>query len=270
MLRFGYTVATPEVRSTSLKAYYGPIELSLYTLSELGYAGVELMVRSPQEINSAKLEQLLSKYNLSVPVVGTGQLESEDKLSLTDPIIEGRQAAVQRLKEVVDFAGHFGSYVNLGRIRGKIISGIPQAVSKDRMKECLLQVLDYAAKQGVKLIIEPQNKSIINWINTVPEALDFIAELNHPGLGTMVDTYHSNIEEKSVWGAFIRAADLLWYVHISDSNGCSPGMGHLNFPEILDVLTAIKYEGFVTVEVSQVPDSRTAAKRAINYLTAIS
>lgn len=269
MLKFAYTVATPDVKSNTLKAYCGPLELSLQTLADLGYAGVELMVRSPQEIDSAQVEHLLSKHNLSIPVVGTGQLEREDNLSMTDPAAEGRQSAVSRLKEVVDFAGRFGARVNLGRVRGRIVTGIPSAVSTDRMKASLLQVLDYAAQRNVELIIEPQNKSIINWVNTVSEALNFIAEVGHPGLGTMVDTYHANIEERSISGALVRARHLLWYVHVADSNGCAPGKGHLNFPEILDVLKAIEYDGFITVEVSQVPDHRTAAKQAIDYLTVI-
>lgn len=269
MLKFAFTVATPEVKSTSLKAYQGALEETLAVLAELGYAGVELMVRSPREIDAGQVERLLRKYNLSVPVVGTGQLESEDHLTLTNPIPEGRQAAILRLKDVVEFAGRFGSHVNLGRVRGRILPGHSPQDSRQRMMESLLQVLEYAERKNVRLIIEPQNKSIINWIHTISEALSLIAEIDHNNLGTMVDTYHANLEERSIAGALVRASSKLWYVHAADSNGCAPGSGHLNFPEILDVLNALKYEGFVTVEVSQTPDHRTAATQAIKYLTAI-
>ena len=137
------------------------------------------------------------------------------------------------------------------------------------MKEGFARILDHAAQHEVRVILEPQNRSVINCVNSVAEALEFIADLGRDNLGTMVDTFHANIEERSIAAAMVRAGDRLWYVHFGDSNRLAPGRGHLNFPEIVEVLQAIGYEWFVTAEILQKPDHREAARQAIEYLRSI-
>ena len=250
-MKLAFTVATPDVHSETILAYTGPLEESLPQLADLGYDGVELMVRSPKEIDADQVQRLVERYGLTVPTVGTGG------------------AAIARFKDVVHFAARFGSDINVGRFRGQIVDGIPPELAVKRMKEGFARILDYAAQHEVRVILEPQNRSVINCVNTVSEALEFIADLGRDNLGTMVDTFHANIEERSIAAAMVRAGDRLWYVHFGDSNRLAPGRGHLNFPEIVEVLQAIGYEGFVTAEILQKPDHRAAARQAIEYLRSI-
>lgn len=269
MIKFAFTVATPDVSSKTILAYTGPMEESIPELADLGYDGVELMVRCPQEFDAHKIETLIGRYGLAVPVVGTGQLAGEDRLTLTDPDPSVREAAVARFKDVVDFAARFGARINVGRFRGQILDGIPPQVSLTRMKDGLARILDYAAQHEIAIILEPQNRSVINVCHTVSEALALIAELERDNFGTMVDTFHANIEERSIAAAMVWAGDRLWYVHVSDSNRLAPGKGHLNFPDIIEVLKALGYQGFVTAEILQKPDHSSAARQAIDYLRTI-
>ena len=268
-MKLAFTVATPEVNSKTILAYTGPVEESLSVLANLGYDGVEFMVRSPREIDANNVEKLVAHYGLAVPVIGTGQLAGEDGLTLTDPDPDVREAAVARSKEVVDFAARFNARINMGRLRGGLLEGVPRELSLQRMKDGLLQMLDYAAERGVDVILEPQNRSVINFINSVAEAVEFVAELGRDNLGTMVDTYHATVEEESIASAMMQARDKLWYVHIADSNRSAPGTGHLNFPEIIKVLKDGGYEGFITAEILQYPDHESAAKQAIDYLSMV-
>jgi sugar phosphate isomerase/epimerase len=268
-MKLAFTVATPEVNSRTILAYTGPLEESIPILADLGYDGVEFMVRSPRELDANKIEKLVVHYDLLVPVIGTGQLAGEDGLTLTDPDPYVRETAVARFKDVVDFAARFGARINVGRLRGRILEGVSRELSVQRMRDGFLQMLDYAAEREVGVVLEPQNRSVINFVNTVAEAVGLIAELGRDNLGTMVDTYHANIEEKSIAAALVRARDRLWYVHVGDSNRLAPGKGHLNFPEIIEVLKACDYEGFVTAEILQQPDHESAAKQAIDYLSMV-
>ena len=51
-MKLSYVVATPEVRAGSdLTAYHGSLEPFFARMRELGYDGVELMVREPREVH---------------------------------------------------------------------------------------------------------------------------------------------------------------------------------------------------------------------------
>jgi len=58
-------------------------------------------------------------------------------------------------------------------------------------------------------------------------------------------------------------------VHFADSNRQAPGQGHINFPELAAVLRKIGYGGYISAEILPVPDSRTAARLAIDYFRSL-
>ena len=74
----------------------GDFDQNLALISRLGYEGVELAIRDPQQIDYSMLYQLLNCYSLEVPAIGTGQAWGEEHLSFTDPDPTVRQMAVQR------------------------------------------------------------------------------------------------------------------------------------------------------------------------------
>jgi len=45
-----------------------------------------------------------------------------------------------------------------------------------------------------------------------------------------------------------------------------PGAGHIKFQEIVDTLTDINYNGFMTAEMLPLPDPETAALKTIEYM----
>ena len=51
----------------------------------LGYDGIELAVRDPKLLQLDDLDFLLTKQDLPVPAIGTGQAYGEEGLSFTDP-----------------------------------------------------------------------------------------------------------------------------------------------------------------------------------------
>jgi len=102
-----------------------------------------------------------------------------------------------------------------------------------------------------------------------PAGIAFVRELGHPNLGIVADIFHMNIEDPSIPASLMAAQQYLWHVHFADSNRWYPGAGHLPFPEILEALRLIGYDGFITMEVEQQPDSPTAARRAIRTIGAL-
>lgn len=179
-------------------------------------------------------------------------------MASADPAIQA--AVVERLQAHVDLAAKAGSQVVIGGIRGRLS---PDKETRQREYEAAiraLRVLDaYAADRGVRLTIEPINRYETNFINTVHDALRFIADADSPRVGILMDTFHANIEERSFEEAIHVAGRRLNHVHLVDSNRLAPGCGHIDFLPILRALQDAGYVGYLSAEILPKPDSEAAA-----------
>jgi sugar phosphate isomerase/epimerase len=260
--KFAFTVNAPDTRAKGL-AWSGDLEEIFVKLRGLGYDGVELFVRDPQELDPEKIKQLLLQNGLLPAAVGTGQIVAEDKLFLTHDDEAVRKKAVARAKDVVDFTAVFGCQVNIGKFRGNIGG---DARKKVWMDEAIKEIAAYAQKKNVLITIEPQNRFGCDNSSTTQQAVGWIRELNMPNIRLMLDVFHMQIEDACIPASFVEAADLLFHVHFADTNRECPGAGGIDFATVLHILKALKYESFISVEIKQSPDSETAARRAIDYV----
>ncbi len=105
-MKLCYQVATPDVAvADSVTAYQGPLERSFGDLGRLGYDGVELMTLNPGELDWEEVKSTAEKNGLSVVLVCTGEIFGQLGLSYTNPEEEIRREAIDRTKEIIDFAG---------------------------------------------------------------------------------------------------------------------------------------------------------------------
>jgi sugar phosphate isomerase/epimerase len=185
-----------------------------------------------------------------------------------DPMI--RAKLLDRMKGHVDFAAPWGALVIIGGVRATL-EGEPEtyAAQRQRAVQAIHSYAEYARSQGVLLAIEPINRYETNFINTVEEALGFIEQVGSENLVVLADTFHMNIEEVSIAKSFERAGEKLGYVHFADSNRRAAGQGHINFHELAAVLPKIGYGGYICAEILPLPDSRAAAKLAIDYFRSL-
>jgi sugar phosphate isomerase/epimerase len=200
--------------------------------------------------------------------LSTGQVRKEDGLSLCDLDERARARAVDRARAIIDLAARLGAQVNIGTLRGPLPVGPSREPSRAAARASLQALLAHARGLGVRLALEPQSRQVINWLNTVGEARAFIAGLD-PAPGLLLDVYHAFLEEPSLFAAIIDAAPLLTLVQVSDSNRLPPGCGHLPFGDVLRVLAAVGYRGFLAVEALQQPTPPEAAARAARHLLAL-
>jgi len=260
-------VATPEIESSSVLAYKGEFEYILGKIVEWGYQGVELMVKNPRKFNTDKIEQLIHKYNLEVPVVCTGEVFGEDGLSLMDVDKTVRELAIKRTKEIIEFAARFKAQVNIGRLRGHFVKEVERKKLLDYALFGFEECINYAEKYNVCIILEPINSMITNFINTTQEGIKFVQKINRKNFRLMLDLFHMNIEDSSIYGSIIEARKYVNHIHICDNNRLAPGWGHLNFSEIIQTLKAIRYNGFLSAEILQIPDQESAAEHTSEYLS---
>ena len=266
-MKLSYMVATPEIKSSNVLAYKGEFEQIFKKIVGWGYQGIELMVKNPRKFNGDKIEQLIHKFNLEVPAICTGEVFGEDGLSFMDVDKTIRKLAIKRTKEIIEFAACFKAQVNVGRLRGYFVKGVERNRLLDYAIFGFEECINYAEKYNVCIILEPITSLITNFINTTQEGIQFVQKINRESFRLMLDLFHMNIEDSSIYGSIIEAGKYINHIHICDNNRRAPGWGHLNFSEIIQTLKAIRYNGFLSAEISQIPDQESAAEHTFKYLS---
>lgn len=258
-----YTVCTPDCHRPNPMAYDAVFEIATRELAELGYDGVELQVRDPAEINATALLARLADSGLAPVALATGHLGSEDGLRLhsTEDV---RTRTVERLHAVVDLAAELGSLVTIGSVRGA-----PQGPAEiGRVRAALGQVAGHASDVGVRLVLEPQNRFVGPYLTTVAATVELIEDAGWEAVGLVADTFHMNLEERSLPGALVRAGAHLWHVQLGENHRAALGSGTLPLTTVVDTLDALSYAGWLVMEHAQDGDSRTAAARSLQAVRA--
>jgi len=123
--------------------------------------------------------------------------------------------------------------------------------------------------RGVRLSIEPLNRYESAIVNKASQALELIKETKSVKSLILLDTFHMNIEETSIADTIVSVGKKLGYFHIADSNRRAPGDGHIAFSEVFRALKTIRYDGYVSAEILQEPNSEDALRRTIKLVRAM-
>lgn len=258
--------------ATSSQARFAPILLrggiegAFALAAELGYDGVELHLRRPGDIDAAAARNLCAQYGLGVPTLGTGMAAGEEGLTFSDPDPDICHKAVERIREHIVLAAYLRSAVTIGLIRGRLGSDSEQHPARlAAVLSCLDECCRSAQARGVKIFLEPLNRYEADYLNTIEQTLDTIEEIGASNLYLLADTFHMNIEEVDMAAALRRAGPRLGHVHLVDSNRQAPGYGHLDMRSILEALSDIHYQGYLSFEVLPLPEPRHVAGHAVRF-----
>ncbi len=74
------------------------------------------------------------------------------------------------------------------------------------------------------------------------------------------------MDQAATVASLITARPYLAHVQLGDSNRLAPGQGFLPWRDIIEVLRALNYNGWLSMEFTQKPDSQTCAKQAIEHI----
>jgi D-psicose/D-tagatose/L-ribulose 3-epimerase len=125
--------------------------------------------------------------------------------------------------------------------------------------ENMKRLADYASGRGVKLAIEPLNRFETDFINTVEQGLYFLDKIGYNNVGFLLDTFHMNIEEKSIPDAIRSAMGKIFDFHACANDRGTPGEDHFEWEEIREALKDAGYEGPIVIEAFT-PGIREIAK----------
>jgi len=225
------------------ESHYGILE----SLKKIGYDGVELPIFDLNPDNFAKIGKKLDSTGLQRTAV-TVCTDTENPIS---PDAKIRQAGLDRLKKAIDCCRAAGATHLCGPIHSAIGSFTGQGPTTDEWnwgKDTLSKAADYAKQNNVTLVVEYLNRFECYFLTCAADVGRFCREINHTHCKTMYDTFHSNIEEKSIRGAIQSYADQFVHVHISENDRSTPGEGDVKWDETFAALKEVKYDGWFMVE----------------------
>lgn len=216
-------------------------------LKQWGYDGVELPMFDLNPEHFRVIGAELQRTGLESTAV-TVCTPEENPISAEAAI---REAGLNRLKRAVDCCAAAGTTHLVGPIHSALghFSGAGRTADEwSRAKDVLTQAGDYAKSAGVTLVVEYLNRFECYFLNCAADAAQFCREVNHSHVKTMYDSFHANIEEKSITAAVRACADQLVHVHISENDRSTPGEGGVNWDETFAALKSVNYNGWLMIE----------------------
>lgn len=264
-MKLSVAVAARDALPSAFVVWRG-FEESIEKAAAYGYHGVELALRTAQDVRPAELDRWLGNAGMEISCISTGQVFAADGLYFTHPDPAVRARTVEVFSEMVDLAEQYGRLVNIGRVRGFVAEGQTPAQAAALFCETALPICEHAKQRGVQIIIEPVNRYEINFVNNLDEGAALLRQLGCDNAGLMPDVFHMNIEDDRIGDSLRRNGSLVRYIHFADSNRLAPGQGHLDFDEVLSALRDIHYNDWASVEILPAPDPDTAARQAAQFL----
>jgi len=215
----------------------------------LGFDLLEIPIEGEQDIDYRQAAEAYKRTGLKASicaVMGAGRDPSHD-----DEIVQ--KGAVSYLTHCIDAAVTIGSPILVGPLFaavGRTWQATPDQRKRelDRCARNLKQVARYAEDKGITLALEPLNRFETSFINLTDQAIELLRMIDSPRVKIMMDTFHANIEEKSLGLAIETAGPLMVHVHANENDRGAPGSGHVSWSEIAAALKKIRFDGAVVIE----------------------
>ena len=216
-------------------------------LQAMGYDGVEVPLFNLDVDKWAAFGDRLKTMGLASTAV-TVRNEPDNPIS-RDAAVRAR--AVDLNKQTLNCCQALGAEALVGPFHSAIGIFSGSGPTGEEWKwgvDVMRQTAEYAGQVDVMLGVEPLNRFEIYLLNTHADAAGFVREVDHPNCRLLYDTFHANIEEKSIAQAIRDCADVLGQVHISENDRSTPGQGHVPWETNFDTLKEIGYDGWMVVE----------------------
>ncbi len=234
-----------------------PVEMTLKRGKQWGLQSIEIS-GEPDQYNTKEIRPLLKDLGMfcwgSVTLtLGDRNLAAKDEAQ--------RAATVDYMKSVATM---------VHELEGSELTVVPATVGKvtpdgtpeeewQWVLDGLKEVYELTEKYGIKIAIEPLNRFETYFINRAEQAVA-MAKAVGPNCGVCLDAFHMNIEEVDMMEAIRSTGDMLVDFHVADNNRMPPGMGKLDWSEIVKTLNDIGYDNAMTLEFVP-PVDRTPVTR---------
>jgi sugar phosphate isomerase/epimerase len=230
----------------------GTLEEKFSFVRSVGFDGIELSARG-DGIFGSRVDELRRARDAGVQMP-TAVVHMDHFIGDFDE--ERRRDAIEQLKiHLSTIAAAGGTGIVSPHAFGLFSRRLPPFVpprsvedSRAALVEALREVGEHAESVGAKVYLEPLNRFEDFVINQLADATSVVDEVGSSGVMITADTFHMSIEEAHIGESIRRAGSLIGHVQLGDSNRLEPGAGHYDWPETLQALEAIGYEGWLAME----------------------
>ncbi len=218
-------------------------------VAQLGFDWIEIPLESLDDLDHAAAAALIADHGLGVSACAA--MGPDRDLIHPDPAI--RASGMRYVKEAIAATNRLGAANLVGPLYAAV-GRTWQATDEERARDTdilvanLKELAAYAADHGVTLCVEPLNRFETSFLNLAEQAIAVVDRVGHPNCQIMLDTFHMNIEEKSLGAAIRAAGPRLRHLHACENDRGAPGSGNVDWPGVAAALRDIGYDGPVVIE----------------------
>jgi D-psicose/D-tagatose/L-ribulose 3-epimerase len=216
---------------------------------ELGFDVLEICIEQPSRVSAEAVSAAAEDAGVAVSVCGA--FGPERDVSHEERSV--RRSGLDYLRGCIDLAAAVGSphvagpmYSATGKAR--LLSPSEREQQRRWAVASLREAGEYAGERGVSLAIEPLNRFETDLVNTVAQGVELCERIGLANVGLLLDTFHMNIEERSLPKAIRLAGGRVFHVHACENDRGAPGTGHIDWTGVAVALGEIGYTGQVVIE----------------------
>jgi D-psicose/D-tagatose/L-ribulose 3-epimerase len=215
----------------------------------LGFDWIEVPLENVDDLDHDRGAAIIRDHGLGV---STCAAMGPDR-DLIHPDAAIRENGMSYLRQAIDATHRLGATNLVGPMYASVGRTWPQTPDeRARDLEVLVANLrdlaQYAGERGVVLCIEPLNRFETSFLNLAEQAVEVIDRVGHPACQILLDTFHMNIEEKSLGRAIQATGPRLHHLHACENDRGAPGSGNVAWADVAQALKAIGYDGPVVIE----------------------
>lgn len=231
-------------------------------IAGIGFDWIELPLESLDDLNYEEAKSVINDNGLDVSACAAMGPDRD----LIHPEEEIRTNGMNYLRGCIDACEVVGATNLVGPLYsavGRTWQQTPVERAKDLelLVDNLSELAKYAADHGVILCVEPLNRFETSFINLAEQAIEVVDRVNNPACQIMLDTFHMNIEEKSLGDAIRAVGPRLKHLHSCENDRGAPGSGNVTWDQVSQALKDINYDGPVVIE-SFTPEVKSIARAA--------
>ncbi|MFO0960201.1 MAG: sugar phosphate isomerase/epimerase family protein [Isosphaeraceae bacterium] len=246
------------------------------TIADLGYEGIELapFTLAPRitDLSPAQRRTIRSQIlDAGLQTIGLHWLLAKTEgFHLTSPDASVRRATADYFKHLAQATHDLGgTLMVLGSpMQRSLLPGVSYPEAFRHAAEVLNELKTTLDDCHVNLCVEPLTTEETDFLTSIDQANELIAEVNHERVKLHLDVKaqsgdpHGTVPD--LWRQYGRVAG---HAHAQDTNKRGPGMGGVDFAPILRALVGSGYEGWLSVEVFDYsPGAEETAAQSLTYL----
>ncbi len=227
----------------------GELEKLAPHVAELGFDWIEIPIEGLEDLDYTKGAEIIKVNDLGVSACGA--MGPDRDLIHEDASI--RENGMNYLRACIEACETLGATNLVGPFYssvGRTWKSTPEQRSKDTdlLVSNLQELAAYAQGRGVILCVEPLNRFETSFLNLATQVVEVVDRVDSPSCQIMLDTFHMNIEEKSLGDAIRAAGPRLKHLHSCENDRGAPGSGHIPWDNVAKALKDINYDGPVVIE----------------------